>query len=97
MTEILTRYVGESVLMGEIHMSQSFLEYHLVKFVLLGCGLSTNRTQRLFTSCTFDWIRKLTPVFFAEVCTGKSFSEALILASTNPQYDKSLSIELRVQ
>ena len=29
--------------------------------------------------------------------TGKSFSEALILASTNPQYDKSLSIELPVQ
>ena len=23
-------------------------------------------------------------------CTGKSFSEALILASTNPQYDKGL-------
>ena len=30
-------------------------------------------------------------------CTGKSFSAALILASTNPQYDKRLSIELRVQ
>ena len=29
--------------------------------------------------------------------TGKSFSEALILASTNPQYDKRLFIELRVQ
>ena len=26
-------------------------------------------------------------------CTGKSFSEALILASTNPQYDKRLFIE----
>ena len=31
------------------------------------------------------------------VCTGKSFSEALILASTNPQYDKRLFIELPVQ
>ena len=30
-------------------------------------------------------------------CTGKSFSEALILVSTNPQYDKRLFIELRVQ
>jgi hypothetical protein len=30
-------------------------------------------------------------------CTGKSFSEVLILASTNPQYDKILSIELPVQ
>ena len=29
--------------------------------------------------------------------TGKYFSEALILASTNPQYDKRLFIELRVQ
>ena len=29
--------------------------------------------------------------------TGKSLSEALILASTNPQYDKRLSIELQVQ
>jgi hypothetical protein len=27
--------------------------------------------------------------------TGKSFSEAFILASTNPQYDKILFIELR--
>ena len=29
--------------------------------------------------------------------TGKSFSEVLILASTNPQYDTRLSIELPVQ
>ena len=29
--------------------------------------------------------------------TGKSFSEALILASTNPKYDKILFIELKVQ
>ena len=31
------------------------------------------------------------------ICTGKSLSEALILASTNPQYDDRLFIELRVQ
>ena len=30
-------------------------------------------------------------------CTGKSFSEALIFASTNPQYDDRLFIELQVQ
>ena len=30
-------------------------------------------------------------------CTGKSFSEVLISASTNPQYDKRLSSELLVQ
>ena len=29
--------------------------------------------------------------------TGKSLSEALIFASTNPQYDNSLFIELQVQ
>ena len=29
--------------------------------------------------------------------TGKSFSETLILASTNPQYDKRLFFELQVQ
>ena len=32
-----------------------------------------------------------------ELITGKSFSEALILASNNPQYDKRLFIELQVQ
>ena len=32
-----------------------------------------------------------------ECDTGKSFSEVLILASTNPQYDKRLSSELPVQ
>ena len=31
------------------------------------------------------------------LCTGKSFTEVLILASTNPQYDKILFIELKVQ
>jgi hypothetical protein len=28
-------------------------------------------------------------------CTGKSFTEALILASVNPQYDERLFIELQ--
>ena len=37
------------------------------------------------------------PGFCNLVNTGKSFSEVLILASTNPQYDKRLSIELPVQ
>ena len=32
-----------------------------------------------------------------EACTGKSLSEALILGSTNPQYDKRLFINLPVQ
>ena len=32
-----------------------------------------------------------------QVDTGKSLPEAVILASTNPQYDKRLFIELQVQ
>ena len=34
---------------------------------------------------------------FNLVCTGKSLSEAFILTSTNPQYDKRLFIDLPVQ
>ena len=37
------------------------------------------------------------PPYFGRSVTGKSFSEALILVSTNPQYDKRLFIELQVQ
>ena len=36
-------------------------------------------------------------VWWFDLITGKSFSEALIIASTNPQYDKRLLIELPVQ
>ena len=35
--------------------------------------------------------------FLTDNVTGKSFSEVLILASTNPQYDKRLFIYLPVQ
>ena len=35
--------------------------------------------------------------WLVESVTGKSFSEALILTSTNPQYDKRLFIDLPVQ
>ena len=31
------------------------------------------------------------------ICTGKSLSEALIFASTNPQFDDRLFIEFQVQ
>ena len=34
---------------------------------------------------------------FLPFCTGKSLSEAVILGSTNPQYDKRLFINLPVQ
>ena len=35
--------------------------------------------------------------FRDKTCTGKYLSEALIFASTNPQYDYRLFIELKVQ
>ena len=41
---------------------------------------------------------KIWPIFHLEFdATGKSLSEVLIFASTNPQYDDRLFIELRVQ
>ena len=40
---------------------------------------------------------RLHKLFEPIVRTGKYLSEALILASTNPQYDDRLFIELRVQ
>ena len=45
-------------------------------------GILTNKDKRIF--------------FYDGLSTGKSFSEALILASTNPQYDKRLFIDLPV-
>ena len=46
------------------------------------------------------WVKIISYVaflFFISLFTGKYLSEALILASTNPQYDDRLFIELRVQ
>jgi hypothetical protein len=50
----------------------------------------------LMTDCYIivELIKKTTTVWMV---TGKSFSEVLILASTNSQYDKRLSIELSIQ
>ena len=45
----------------------------------------------------FELKKRTLPYCALHICTGKSLSEALILASTNPQYDKILFIELRVQ
>ena len=38
------------------------------------------------------WMRN--PDVLIQVCTGKSMSEALIFASTNPQYDKRLLMKI---
>ena len=42
-------------------------------------------------------VNLLANIFFFQGDTGKSLLEALILASTNPQYDKRLFIDLTVQ
>ena len=42
----------------------------------------------MFSLSCIDWLIS---------CTGKSLSEAVILGSTNPQYDKLLFIDLPVQ
>ena len=41
--------------------------------------------------------KELVCTSFLAFCTGKSMSETLVFASTNPQYDNRLSIELPVQ
>ena len=50
---------------------------------------------------THDVLNNSTPVAVlkptGDVVTGKSLSEALIFASTNPQYDNRLFIDLQVQ
>ena len=56
--------------------------------------------QKYFVNGNHIW-----PTFFKKrlwrtrslICTGKSFSEALIFASTNPQYNKRLFIESPAQ
>ena len=52
------------------------------------CKFTKQKPAQLPKNCTFTKNRTF---------TGKSFSEALILASTNPQYHKRLFIELPVQ
>ena len=46
-----------------------------------------------------DFLKGCVCVHYLKTCesTGKSLSEALILAATNPQYTKRLLVELRVQ
>ena len=51
----------------------------------------------LKSSKVYDRCNLFSFVWYLAYYTGKSFSEALILASTNPQYDKRLFIELQVQ
>ena len=63
------------------------------------CNVSTNHKRaphsklQLVEKLILDCRHFRCTVFPSDWRTGKSFSEALILASTNPQYDKGLFIE----
>ena len=64
--------------------------------------IGTYRTQNGFNPFLTEHFKFFRPVFLQEISsiflfTGKSLSEALILASINPKYDKRLFTELRVQ
>ena len=70
-----------------------FTNIHLTKFLVLifswFCVIN-------FEACSFDRSARA-PHMQTVICptfTGKSLSEALIFASTNPQYDNSLFMEL---
>ena len=66
----------------------------LNKLIIRGGSYCSKRTYSSSNPIVFiDGVR--TP--FLASLTGKSLSEALIFASTNPQYDNRLFIELQVQ
>ena len=62
-----------------------------------------DKIDKIVCVCSHDLLKFLTnmcvPGFYMETCkcTDKSLSEALIFASTKPQYDDRLFIELQVQ
>ena len=63
-----------------------------------GCCLLTKITKPPCVTQTLSYILIAPEYFLTFLCfTGKSLSEALILASTNQQYDDRLFIELQVQ
>ena len=69
-------------------------------YVPLLWNFSLLKLQKHTVSCIRKFTRKQKNYSELEIIafvTGKSFSEALILASTNPQYGKRLFIDLPVQ
>ena len=55
--------------------------------------MSDGRVERRLETCSYQE----TEMVRLNRITGRSFSEALILSTTNPQYDKRLFIDLPVQ
>ena len=67
----------------------------ITDFSVAICLLSFISFQRKIAILSFLSLQR--QVAILNLLTGKSLSEELILASTNPQYDKRLFIELQVQ
>ena len=68
----------------------------LSALILIGVARRSASIFRTLTSFCKGYSLSDKHVFVPKY-TGKSFSEILILASANPQYDKRLSIDLPVQ
>ena len=91
-------YFDASVLMAKapvLTVSDAFFWYK--NFGLAVCVRSSKRYDvvlpNLFSKVNQKWVKAVSS---KKKGTGKSFSEALILNSTNPQYDKILLIECSV-
>ena len=70
--------------------------HNMTKDCSLNYKFSTWKPQDQKMLCTSNCFLVFVLTFRTIWCRGKYFSEALILASTNPQYDKRLFIELWV-
>ena len=83
------------MLLQKTHVFQQFLAWPIVKRVAK--VFFTKTTLKPITICianieTIEGDAILGNFFFFMYCTGKSLSETLIFASTNPQYDNRLLI-----
>ena len=85
----------KGVLLKRFRIVECFSYLELARSSLLKkyqlCSPSVHIVISTFKQLQLEWIE----VQFR--FTGKSFSEALILGSTNPKYDRRLFIDLRVQ
>ena len=86
---------------ANFHPTKRGLEMGITAKIFIGMEYECPRGHRFISG-------KKSPNFFGQkfsseimqftvLITGKSFSEVLIRSSTNPQYDKRLSIDLLVQ
>ena len=82
---------------GNVHLHKVILGAKMVSSSLLRALKSSSVEDETLTIIIPEVKREFVQHLRNLLYTGKSFSEALILASTNPQYDKRLFIALPVQ